>query len=255
MAVSQGGARRISVSYIKISILEKIWEIYKLKTVYKYYCIKGINIFHIIETCFDLYIYIYIYIYILSFQGRRFHNYSDFTIYWICIVRRLFGKEVPSAHISRTCSKLSLCACAVTSSINWEATDPISWNSCYIYVCSCALNMFKTIEWAADCVMRTVIRLLNARNVLPSEIHHHICQVYGDNVMSGGMVRKWVRMFNELRENTHDEARSGLPFLVKLNFQWAIGGFFVKFCLILYCTNFILYNFQTISTQNFVLFI
>jgi len=50
--------------------------------------------------------------------------------------------------------------------------------------------------------------------VLPSEIHHQICQVYGDNAMSDGMVRKWVRMFNEGRENVHDEMRSGLPSLV-----------------------------------------
>jgi len=28
------------------------------------------------------------------------------------------------------------------------------------------------------------------------------------------MVRKWVRMFNEGRENVHDEARSGHPSLV-----------------------------------------
>jgi len=59
-----------------------------------------------------------------------------------------------------------------------------------------------------------VICFLNARNVLPSEIYHHICQVYGDNVMSDGMVRKWVQMFNEGRENVHSEARSGHPSLV-----------------------------------------
>jgi len=47
--------------------------------------------------------------------------------------------------------------------------------------------------------------------VLPSGIHHQICQVYGDNAMSDGLVRKWVRMFNEGRENVHDEARSGRP--------------------------------------------
>ena len=47
---------------------------------------------------------------------------------------------------------------------------------------------------------------LNARNVLPGEIHHQICQVYGDNAMSDNMVRKWVRMFNEWQENVHDEA-------------------------------------------------
>jgi len=50
--------------------------------------------------------------------------------------------------------------------------------------------------------------------VLPSEIHHQICQEYGDNAISDGMVRKWVRMFNEGRENLHDEARSGRPSLV-----------------------------------------
>ena len=72
-------------------------------------------------------------------------------------------------HISRTSSRLSLCACAVTSSISWEATDAILWNLCYVYVCSCVLNMFKTIEEAADCEIQSVIRFLNARNVLPSE--------------------------------------------------------------------------------------
>ena len=74
--------------------------------------------------------------------------------------------------------------------------------------------MFKTIEGAADCEIRSVIRFLNARNVLPSVIHHQICKVYGDNAMSDGMVRKWVRMFNEGRQNVHDGARSGRPSLV-----------------------------------------
>ena len=50
--------------------------------------------------------------------------------------------------------------------------------------------------------------------MLPSEIHHQICQVYGDNAMSDVMVRKWVRMFNEGRENEHNEARKGRPSLV-----------------------------------------
>jgi len=46
-----------------------------------------------------------------------------------------------------------------------------------------------TIEGTANCEIRSVIRFLNARNVLPSEIHHQICQVHGDNAMSDGMVR------------------------------------------------------------------
>ena len=74
--------------------------------------------------------------------------------------------------------------------------------------------MFKTTEGAADCKIRSVISFLNAKYVLPSEIHHQICQVYGDNAMTDGMVRKWVRMFNERRENVHDEARSERPSLV-----------------------------------------
>ena len=66
--------------------------------------------------------------------------------------------------------------------------------------------MFKTIEDATDCEIRSVIRFLKARNVLPSEIHHQICQVYGDSTMSDGMVRKCVRMSNEGRQTVHGEA-------------------------------------------------
>jgi len=50
--------------------------------------------------------------------------------------------------------------------------------------------------------------------VLPSQINHQICQLYGDNALIDGMVRKWVRMFNEGRDNVHDETRSGRPSLV-----------------------------------------
>jgi hypothetical protein len=67
-------------------------------------------------------------------------------------------QKVPFAHIPRASSRLSLCACAVTRSIQWQATDAISWNSCYVYIFSCALNTFKTIELPADCEIRPVIR-------------------------------------------------------------------------------------------------
>jgi len=74
--------------------------------------------------------------------------------------------------------------------------------------------MFKTIEGAAECEIRSAICFLKARNVLPSEMHHQVCQVYGDNATSDGTAKKWVRLFNEGRENVHDEARSGRPSLV-----------------------------------------
>ena len=35
--------------------------------------------------------------------------------------------------------------------------------------------------------------------------------MYGSNAKSDGIVTKWFRMFNEGRENVHDEARSGHP--------------------------------------------
>jgi len=73
--------------------------------------------------------------------------------------------------------------------------------------------MFKTTEGATDCEIQSVIRFMNAR-IIPSEIHHQICQVNGDKAMSDGMVRKCVQMFNEGRENVHDEVRSGRPSLV-----------------------------------------
>jgi hypothetical protein len=73
--------------------------------------------------------------------------------------------------------------------------------------------MFKMIERPADCKIRSVIHFLNARNVKPADIHRQICEVYDENAMSDGMVRKWVRQFNEGRENVHDEMRSGRPVL------------------------------------------
>jgi len=59
--------------------------------------------------------------------------------------------------------------------------------------------------------------------VLPSEIYHQICQVYGDSAMGDGMVRELVRMFNEGRENVQDEARSGRPFFMKDNLVWKVN--------------------------------
>ncbi|GBM88764.1 hypothetical protein AVEN_185711-1 [Araneus ventricosus] len=70
--------------------------------------------------------------------------------------------------------------------------------------------MFKTIaDPIADCEVRSVIRFLNAKKVKPAEIHRQLVEIYGENVITDGMVRKWVRQFNDGRTNVHDEARSG----------------------------------------------
>ena len=74
--------------------------------------------------------------------------------------------------------------------------------------------MFKKIENPAACEIQPVIRFLNAKNMTPAEIHHQICDVYGEHAVSSSMVRKWVRLFNEGRENVHDDPRSGRPSVV-----------------------------------------
>jgi len=74
--------------------------------------------------------------------------------------------------------------------------------------------MFKKIETPAACEMRSVIRFLNAKNMKPAEIHRQLCDVYGEHAMSSSMVRRWVRLFNEGRENVHDDPRSGRPSVV-----------------------------------------
>jgi hypothetical protein len=45
----------------------------------------------------------------------------------------------------------------------------------------------------------------------PADIHRRLCEVYGEHTMSDSMVRRWVRHFNEGRENVPDDSRSGRP--------------------------------------------
>jgi transposase len=71
--------------------------------------------------------------------------------------------------------------------------------------------MFKKIEKPAACEMRSVIRFLKARNMKPADIHRQLCEAYGEHAVSYSMMRRWVRHFNEERENMHDDPRSGRP--------------------------------------------
>jgi transposase-like protein len=47
--------------------------------------------------------------------------------------------------------------------------------------------------------------------VKAADIHRQVCEVYGENAISDGILRKWVIKFNEGRDNVHDEPRSGRP--------------------------------------------
>jgi hypothetical protein len=69
------------------------------------------------------------------------------------------------------------------------------------------------IENPASCEIRS-IKFLNAKNIRPAEIYRQVCEVYGENAMSDGMVRRRCRMFSEGRTNVHDGDRNGRPSLV-----------------------------------------
>ncbi|GFW22093.1 HTH_48 domain-containing protein [Trichonephila clavipes] len=67
------------------------------------------------------------------------------------------------------------------------------------------------IENPADCEVCTVIRFLCAQGFKSVDIHH---QISGENIMSDGMVQKWVRGFKDGRTNIHDEELSGRPSVI-----------------------------------------
>ena len=74
--------------------------------------------------------------------------------------------------------------------------------------------MEALIPAPADCEVRSVIKFLNAQNIAPIEIHRQLCRVYGPNVMSKQMVRRWCRQFSAGRQSVHDEKRSGRPSII-----------------------------------------
>jgi transposase len=54
-----------------------------------------------------------------------------------------------------------------------------------------------------------VIRFLQAEGHSAAEIHHRLCRVYSDNVMSDSSVRDWCRKFRDWRTDVHDEGGQG----------------------------------------------
>ncbi|KAJ4449970.1 hypothetical protein ANN_01377 [Periplaneta americana] len=75
-------------------------------------------------------------------------------------------------------------------------------------------EMEALIPSPAACEVRSVIKFFNAQSIAPIEIHRQLCQVYGPNIMSKQMVRRWCRQFSKGRQSVHDEERSGRPSLI-----------------------------------------
>ncbi|CAL1296792.1 unnamed protein product [Larinioides sclopetarius] len=100
------------------------------------------------------------------------------------------------------------------SYICWEATDDITEPSDRVYICLRAFKMPPPIENPADCVVGAVIRFLSTKGFKTADIHRQVSDVYGENIMSAGMVRKWVRGFKDGRTNIHDEERRWRPSVI-----------------------------------------
>jgi transposase len=74
--------------------------------------------------------------------------------------------------------------------------------------------MCPAIDNPTSCEIRTLIRLLRAKNISAAEIRSEFCTDYSQNVMSEGTIRQWCRIFKDGRTNIHDYERSGRPSVV-----------------------------------------
>jgi hypothetical protein len=64
------------------------------------------------------------------------------------------------------------------------------------------------IENPAACTMRSVLRLLNPRNVRLAEIRWQIIEACGECAIKEGNVREWFPVFKGSSTNVHDGGRS-----------------------------------------------
>ena len=58
------------------------------------------------------------------------------------------------------------------------------------------------------------VRFLNAHSTAQFEIRRQLCQVYGPNVMSKQMVRRWCRHFTAGQQHVHIDECSGRPSII-----------------------------------------
>jgi transposase len=65
--------------------------------------------------------------------------------------------------------------------------------------------MDTIIAAPASCKVRAVIHFLHTEGQSAAKVHHQLCRVYGDNVMSNSCVREWCRKFRDGRTDVHDE--------------------------------------------------
>jgi hypothetical protein len=159
-----------------------------------------------------------------SFSAKVCYGYIHFEyVSFGCPkIRGMSTKQVPFANIAAAALRSRRCACVQNILVRWEGTDTICRQSNRVYALSCVFTIFKKFEKPAACEMRSVISFLNARNMKLADIHRQLCEVYGEHGMSDFMVRRWVRHFNERRENVHHDPRSCRPSVVNRDLVRAV---------------------------------
>jgi hypothetical protein len=65
------------------------------------------------------------------------------------------------------------------------------------------------IDNPASYKLHSVVRFLHGKNMSAEEFRRVLCSVYGQNVMSEGTVRHWLRTFRDRGTNVHYEEGSG----------------------------------------------
>jgi hypothetical protein len=65
--------------------------------------------------------------------------------------------------------------------------------------------MCPVIDNPASCKICAVIQFLHAENMSAVEIHHGLCALHGQNVMSEGTVRQWCRTLKDGRTDFYSE--------------------------------------------------
>ncbi|GFV54979.1 hypothetical protein TNCV_1663461 [Trichonephila clavipes] len=93
------------------------------------------------------------------------------------------------------------------SMVDCQYSDATLQPDCVVFTCvseSAQCLRLLPIPWIIKCVMLPVF--FNAKNIKPVEIYHQPLEIYGENVMSDGMVRRKVKQFNDACTSVHDEA-------------------------------------------------
>jgi hypothetical protein len=62
-------------------------------------------------------------------------------------------------------------------------------------------ELCPAIDNPASCEIQAVIHFPHAKNISAAEIHHELCAIYGQNVMSEKTLRQWYTMFKDGQTN------------------------------------------------------